>query len=174
MKKVRIHPFRLLGIWLLTILIAIMATSWIASAGKEEVKVEYKLMTEQEYQDYEEEYEGSEEIENKLQSKLEESKVGLGEFKITAYCPCEKCCGKWADGYTSSGDKATEGITIAADWSILPEGTILDIDGVGERIIQDTGGAIKGKRLDLYFEDHQAALNFGFQKLEVWEVINVQ
>lgn len=170
MKKVRIHPFRLLSIWLLNILIAIMATSWIASAGKEEVKVEYKVMTEEEYQDYEEEFEGSEEIENKLQSKLEKSKVGLGEFKITAYCPCEKCCGKWADGFTSSGDKATEGITIAADWSILPEGTILDIDGVGERIIQDTGGAIKGKRLDLYFEDHQAALDFGVQELEVWEL----
>jgi len=170
MKKVRIHPFRLLSIWLLTILIAIMATSWIVNAGKEELKVEYKIMTEQEYQDYEEEFKRSENVENKLQNKLEKSKVSLGEYKVTAYCSCEKCCGKWADGFTTSGDKATEGITIAADWSVLPEGTIIYIEGIGERVVQDTGGAIKGKRLDLYFENHQDALNFGVQDLEVWEV----
>lgn len=36
-------------------------------------------------------------------------------FTVTAYCPCEKCCGAYANGYTATGEKATQGVTIAAD-----------------------------------------------------------
>lgn len=86
-------------------------------------------------------------------------------YTITAYCPCVKCCGK-TDGITASGVKAIEGITIATDKSI-PFGTKIYIDGVGERIVQDRGGAIKGNRIDLYFSDHQSALNFGRQTKQV-------
>lgn len=87
------------------------------------------------------------------------------EYVITAYCPCVKCCGK-ADKITASGVKAIEGITIATDKSI-PFGTKIYIDGVGERIVQDRGGAIKGNRIDLYFENHQEANNFGRQTKQV-------
>lgn len=87
------------------------------------------------------------------------------ECVITAYCHCAKCCGK-TDGITASGDKATEGVTIAMDKS-MPFGTKIYIDGVGERIVQDRGGAIKGNRIDLYFDSHQEALNFGRQTKQV-------
>lgn len=87
------------------------------------------------------------------------------EYVITAYCHCVKCCGK-SDGITASGVKAIEGITIATDKSI-PFGTKVYIDGVGERIVQDRGGAIKGNRIDLYFDSHQEALNFGRQTKKV-------
>lgn len=87
------------------------------------------------------------------------------EYVITAYCHCTKCCGK-TDGITASGDKATEGVTIAMDKS-MPFGTKIYIDGVGERIVQDRGGAIKGNRIDLYFDSHQEALNFGRQTKQV-------
>ena len=104
--------------------------------------------------------------------------VSLGEFRITAYCPCEICCGNWAknrpvdeDGsvqvFTASGDLAVEGVTIAADTSILPFGTEVIIDG-NKYIVQDRGGAIKGNRIDIYFESHQEALNFGVQYKEVF------
>ena len=63
--------------------------------------------------------------------------------------------------------KAQEGVTIAADTSILPFGTKVIIEGVGERIVQDRGGAIKGNHIDLFFNSHQAALEFGRQELEV-------
>lgn len=86
-------------------------------------------------------------------------------YVITAYCPCAKCCGK-NDGITASGVKAVEGVTVAMDKSI-PFGTKIYIDGVGERIVQDRGGAIKGNRIDLYFIDHQSALNFGRQTKQV-------
>ena len=86
-------------------------------------------------------------------------------YTITAYCPCVKCCGK-TDGITASGVKAVEGVTVATDKSI-PFGTKIYIDGVGERIVQDRGGAIKGNKIDLYFDDHQSALNFGRQTKQV-------
>lgn len=86
-------------------------------------------------------------------------------YVITAYCSCVKCCGK-NDGITASGIKAVEGVTVAMDKSI-PFGTKIYIDGVGERIVQDRGGAIKRNRIDLYFSDHQSAINFGRQTRQV-------
>ncbi len=104
--------------------------------------------------------------------------VSLGEFRITAYCHCEKCCGDWSkdrptdeDGkllvYTASGELAVEGVTIAADTSILPFGTEVIIDDV-RYIVQDRGKAIKNNRIDMYFENHQDALEFGVQYKEVF------
>lgn len=87
------------------------------------------------------------------------------QYVITAYCSCASCCGK-TDGITASGVKAVEGITVAMNKSI-PFGTKIYIDGVGERIVQDRGGSIKGNRIDLYFDSHQEALNFGRQTKEV-------
>ena len=69
----------------------------------------------------------------------------------TAYCPCEKCCGVWAENrpngivYTASGAIAQEGVTIAADWDVYPPGTVLQVEGLGEYIVQDRGGAIEAQ-----------------------------
>ena len=105
-------------------------------------------------------------IEQPVQAdEIQQSLTYKGVYKITAYCPCKKCCGK-SDGITASGEKAVEGITVAMDKSI-PFGTKIYIDGVGERIVQDRGGAIKGNRIDLYFDSHEEALNFGRQTRKV-------
>lgn len=91
----------------------------------------------------------------------------------TAYCPCEICCGKWAlnrpDGivYTASGAIAEEGVTIAADWSVYSPGTILYIEGIGERTVQDRGGAISGQKIDVFFNNHEDALRFGRQEVRI-------
>lgn len=84
-------------------------------------------------------------------------------FTITAYCPCEKCCGAYANGYTATGAKATQGVTIAADPDVLPMGTEIELDG-HTYTVQDTGGAIAGNRLDLYFDSHEDALRWGVQE----------
>ena len=89
----------------------------------------------------------------------------LGVYKITAYCACYKCCGK-TNGITASGAKATEGVTIAAD-SSFPFGTKLYIDG-HEYTVQDRGGAIKGNKIDIYFDSHARCLEFGVQYKEVF------
>ena len=87
-------------------------------------------------------------------------------YTITAYCHCAKCCGK-SNGITASGVKAVEGVTIAADTKVLPFGTKVYIEGIGERIVQDRGGAIKGNRIDIYFNTHEKALQYGRQTKEV-------
>lgn len=84
-------------------------------------------------------------------------------FTVTAYCPCEKCCGAYANGYTATGEKATQGVTVAADPDVLPMGTEIELDG-HTYTVQDTGGAISGNRLDLYFDSHEDALRWGVRE----------
>ena len=86
--------------------------------------------------------------------------IDLGEFKITAYCPCSKCCGQWANGITSTGVTAQANRTIAVDPNVIPYGTKVLIDGK-EYVAEDCGGAIKGNRIDIYFDTHQEALQWG-------------
>lgn len=96
------------------------------------------------------------------------------EVEAKAYCPCEKCCGKWAlnrpNGivYTASGAIAQEGVTIAADCSVFPVGTVVFIEGYGTRTVQDKGAAVNGNAIDVYFESHEEALVFGRQKVLVY------
>ena len=104
--------------------------------------------------------------------------VSLGEYKITAYCSCHKCCGKWAENrpvdesgkeivYTASGEVAEAGKTIAADTDILPFGTVVVING-NEYVVQDTGSAVKGRVIDIYFDSHEKALDWGCQYIEIF------
>lgn len=165
----RVNLFRFIPFLIIILLIGILIGR--ATVQAEEIEtIKYIIMDQEEYEEtYPEESE-----ENEIMEEIQSSKISLGTFNISAYCPCEKCCGKKPSdplyGITCSGDRATEGLTIAADLSNLPLGTKVSIEGVGERTVEDKGGAIKGNRLDLYFSDHQAALNFGRQQLEVWEV----
>lgn len=89
------------------------------------------------------------------------------EFEATAYCACPKCCGKWADGITASGTKATAKRTIAVDSKLIPLGSKVEIKGLGTYIAEDTGSAIKGKIIDIYFDTHEEALKFGKQKVNI-------
>ena len=88
------------------------------------------------------------------------------KYEVTAYCPCEKCCGKWADGKTANGNDAyLPGV--AVDKNKISLGTVIEIPGYGMVKADDVGGAIKGNRLDIRFKTHQEALNWGRQKLKV-------
>lgn len=82
----------------------------------------------------------------------------LENVLITHYCTCELCCGRFADGYTYDGSVATPGVTIAADLSILPIGTIVDIGG-NLYTVQDTG--VRGYHIDVLCASHQEALERG-------------
>lgn len=96
-------------------------------------------------------------------------KTNLGTYTLTAYCACAKCCGK-TDGITASGKKAVSGHTVAAP-SSFPFGTKLEINGK-IYTVEDRGGAIQGKRLDIYFDSHQEALNFGRKTAVVYKLSN--
>lgn len=90
----------------------------------------------------------------------------LGTFKLTAYCPCPQCCGEWADGITYTMTEATAGRTVAVDPKVIPLGSTVYINGT-PYVAEDIGGAIKGNRIDVFFPDHQTALQFGVQYAEV-------
>ena len=75
-----------------------------------------------------------------------------------------KCCGK-TNGITASGTKATAGRTIATD-SKFAFGTKLSINGT-TYIVEDRGGAIKGNKIDMYFDTHAQALQWGVKYLPV-------
>jgi 3D (Asp-Asp-Asp) domain-containing protein len=109
------------------------------------------------------------------------------EMETTSYCHCRKCCSyKWLAfipyqktgtfswrikhiGVTSSGAKVGPG-TLAADTSLYPYGTIMHIPGYGYGRVEDTGGAIKGKHIDLYRPNHWFARSWGVKKrkVKVW------
>lgn len=97
------------------------------------------------------------------------TKTSLGEFVITAYCPCSQCCGEWADGLTASGTIANEGTTCAVDPTVIPLGTTIEIDGV-KYVAEDVGGTIKGNRVDICFNDHRSAVQYGVKIREVFVI----
>jgi 3D (Asp-Asp-Asp) domain-containing protein len=87
---------------------------------------------------------------------------------VSAYCACARCCGRWATHRrTASGQVPRPGITVAADPTVWPMGSCVRIEGVGERIVQDRGSAIRGARLDVFFGTHTEALRFGRKLLVV-------
>lgn len=87
------------------------------------------------------------------------SRGGYEVFLTTAYCPCEKCCDK-TDGITATQTRARAGRTIAVDPREVKLGSKVTIAG-HEYTAEDTGGAIRGKRIDIYFDSHQDALEYG-------------
>ena len=92
----------------------------------------------------------------------------LGRFTVTAYH------GPQVKGYTrpitATGTIARSGHTIAVDPKVIPLGSIIYVRGVGIRRAEDTGGKIKGRRLDVYMPSIAAARRFGRQQLDVYLV----
>lgn len=90
--------------------------------------------------------------------------VDMGSYKLTFYCNCRRCCGKWAGGPTASGKMPAEGRTVAC--GSLPLGTRILIAGQGEYIVEDRG--VKGKHIDIYMASHSACLQKGVQHAGVF------
>lgn len=99
--------------------------------------------------------------------KTEPPREYLGTFEITAYCACGKCCDGSDDGLTYTETVATEGRTIAVDPNVIPLGSIVEINGVNY-VAEDIGGAIKSNRIDIFFNSHSDAREFGRQYLDVF------
>jgi len=95
-------------------------------------------------------------------SQASRSSSHKGEMVViaTAYCPCQKCCGHQATGITSIGIKARHGI-MAVDPSVIPMRSAAYIPGYGYAIAADTGSAIRGRKIDLFFNSHQEAKKWG-------------
>lgn len=113
-----------------------------------------------------------------IETKQEPVYEYVGDFTVTAYCSCKKCCGKYAENrpldkdgneivYGAAMIPLKQGVSIAADTSVFPFGTEIFIDG-NKYTVQDRGGAIKGNKLDIYFTDHSQAQDYGVQTKRVY------
>jgi 3D (Asp-Asp-Asp) domain-containing protein len=90
-------------------------------------------------------------------------------FRVTAYCTCPLCCGKYSDGITASGHRIRPGDKLVAAPKEYPFGTGMFIPGYSDTvvIVEDRGGAIKGNKLDVLFPTHKEALEWGVRFVEV-------
>ena len=110
-----------------------------------------------------------------------------GDVLVTAYCNCGECCGwefsllgfgppiytygpqkgqRKKVGVTARGTVARLG-TVAADPKVYPFGTRLQIPGYGTGVVEDVGGAITGRHIDVWMPSHETALRWGRRNLKV-------
>lgn len=111
-----------------------------------------------------------------VEEPAEPEPVLLGSFRITAYCSCEKCCGEWAKNrpngivYGAAGVELKAGVSCA---SPLPLGAVVEVEGLGEYIVQDRLAQwvidkYGENQIDIYFDNHEAASAFGLKQLNVY------
>lgn len=95
----------------------------------------------------------------------------MGDFKITYYCDSRypHTCG--GTGITASGKHTDVGTTIAADWSVLPKGSSIYIQNIGWREVQDKGGGVNGKHIDVLVTTHSEAVDAGVDYEGVWLLV---
>lgn len=91
-------------------------------------------------------------------------------MRVTAYCTCPKCCGKFSGGPTACQHRIRSGDTFVAADKRFAFGTQMIIPGYsGEKAVEvkDRGRLIKGNRLDVFFPSHRTAKKWGTRYLDV-------
>lgn len=84
----------------------------------------------------------------------------------TAYtAECEGCSGVTRMGVNLK--KYSDGNVIAVDPDVIPLGSIVEVEGYGRAIAADTGGAINGKKIDVFIEDQDEAMDWGRKDVKV-------
>ena len=77
------------------------------------------------------------------------------------------------DPITSTGTKPTEGRTIAVDPTVIPYGSKVYIPQFDRVFIaEDCGSAIKGNRIDIYMDDYNRCMEFGFKTIDIYILNN--
>lgn len=110
---------------------------------------------------------GSSTVTTKRGDKLKPKQI-LKNVTLTAYAAGVSSTGKSKShpqyGITASGATVQEGRTIAVDPKVIPIGWWVYIEGIGFRRAEDTGSAVKGKKIDVYFESESYAEKFGLKR----------
>lgn len=91
-------------------------------------------------------------------------------MRVTAYCPCRRCCGRYSDKRTASGHKIRRGDTFVAADRRYSFGTEMIVPGYNNsRLVKvlDRGRVIRGNRLDVFFNSHRKARKWGVKYLPV-------
>lgn len=100
-----------------------------------------------------------------LSTPVNAKTINMGEFKLTAYCPCYEC----SEGYgrqTSTGKTARSTHTIAVDPNVIGYGAKVKIGDV-LYTAEDCGGGVHGDHIDIFFDTHQEVEEFGVRYKDV-------
>jgi 3D (Asp-Asp-Asp) domain-containing protein len=105
--------------------------------------------------------------------------IDVQKFRVTAYCPCEQCCGEWAKKRPldengepivigALGVELVDGYSVASPMAF---GTQVELDGIGIVEVQDRTAQWVVDRygeniIDLYMTDHKTASEFGVQYIK--------
>lgn len=90
-------------------------------------------------------------------------------FEATAYESSEISCGRWARyGKTRMQTIPSQLRTVAVDPSVIPLGSLVRISGIGVFIAEDTGSAIKGRKVDIFVDSLDQAREFGRKEVVVF------
>lgn len=108
------------------------------------------------------------EVETEKVVETESNKVLLGTFEATAYTDDTNSQGKWV-GQTATGRTPAVGV-IAVDPKVIPLNTKLYVEGYGECVAGDVGGAIKGQIIDVFKDTRSECKSWGRKQVKVWEV----
>ena len=95
-----------------------------------------------------------------------EHKIPMGEFKLTAYCPCEEC----SEGYgveTATKKTARSEHTVAVDPDVIAYGTKILI-GNTVYVAEDCGVDVKGEHIDIFFDTHEEVEDFEVKYKDIW------
>ena len=106
-----------------------------------------------------------------------EELVYIGTFSNTFYCPCYRCNGN-SHGITASGEPLTPYLSVAVDKRVIPLGTKLYIEFEnstskslnGYYMAHDTGGAVRGNKIDVCVGSHSEAYSYGIGKCKIYIV----
>ncbi len=165
--NIKINIKKIIDRLIMTMIVIIVAIGlWIIATGIVDYFMQYPSLSDgSEGRDANEASSVMDDIPSELVSSIE-------RFIVTAYCPCELCCGEYADGITASGHIIKKGDKFIAAPNNFPFGTMVEIPGYGNVSVLDRGGAIKKGRFDIYFDDadgisgHQRALNWGVKEFD--------
>jgi len=104
----------------------------------------------------------------KLNGRSVKVRSVLDNVTLTAYTAGPASTGKDKGdpgyGITASGTKVAEGRTVSVDPDVIPLGWWVYIEGIGLRRAEDTGSAVKGKKIDVYFDSESYAKKFGTKR----------
>ena len=105
---------------------------------------------------------------DEIQKSVKGKQVYEMEIKTTGYCNNHICINdvRWQDGMTATGTVARVGVC-AADWSVIPIGAIIYVEGYGFCRVEDRGGKVKGNHIDLFFNTYKEAKGWGLQNKKV-------
>ena len=170
MKKARMKKVDILILLIIILVLVVNIQSLKNRLLELELKEIEGLLIMKEYERLVESYEELLELREELHNKM----IGMEhlemeerwfEMEATAYTDDVESQGKWV-GQTASGMKPQVGV-VAVDPKVIPLGTKLYVEGYGEAIAGDTGGLIKGNKIDLFMDTREECIEFGRQVVRV-------